>query len=68
MKKLWLLHSMLIRPCEARVQHIPRAQNIVADRLTKIVSPELMRFNLMEDPPPLVRELLMVDFNLSSLN
>ncbi|MBA0613945.1 hypothetical protein Godav_014299, partial [Gossypium davidsonii] len=61
---LRLLHSMLIRPWEVRVRHIPRAQNTVAEQLIKFVSPKLMRFNLMEDPPLSIRELLMVESNL----
>ncbi|XP_012481099.1 uncharacterized protein LOC105795995 [Gossypium raimondii] len=65
---LRLLHSMLIRPWEVCVRHIPRAQNTVAEQLIKFVSPKLMRFNLMEDPRLSIRELLMVESNLFGLN
>ncbi|KAK5825353.1 hypothetical protein PVK06_020177 [Gossypium arboreum] len=68
MTELRLLHSMFICPWEVRVRHIPQAQNIVVDQLTKFVSQELIRFNLMEDPPSSIRELLMVEFNLSGWN
>ncbi|MBA0626510.1 hypothetical protein Godav_004166, partial [Gossypium davidsonii] len=65
MMELKLLHSMLICLWKVRVRHIPRAQNTVADQLIEFVSQELIRFNLMEDPPSSIRELLMVESNLS---
>ncbi|MBA0762820.1 hypothetical protein Gotri_012384 [Gossypium trilobum] len=48
--ELRLIHNMLIRPWEVRVRHIPQAQNIVVDHLTKIIDPELLRFHLLEEP------------------
>ncbi|MBA0795705.1 hypothetical protein Gohar_006547 [Gossypium harknessii] len=48
--ELRLIHNMLIRPWEVRVRHIPQAQNIVVDHLTKIIDPELLHFHLLEEP------------------
>ncbi|MBA0570853.1 hypothetical protein Golob_004459 [Gossypium lobatum] len=59
---------MLIRSWEVHIKCIPHAQKTVADLLANIVDPELLRFHLLEEPLPLVRELLMVDSNMSALN
>ncbi|MBA0683859.1 hypothetical protein Goari_025486 [Gossypium aridum] len=62
------MHHMLIRSWEVCVRHIPRAQNTVADFLAKIVNSELLRIHLLEEHLPLVKELLMTDSNLFTLN
>ncbi|MBA0727809.1 hypothetical protein Golax_000763, partial [Gossypium laxum] len=59
---------LLIRFWEVHVRHIPRVQNIVVDHLTKIVDPELLCFHLLEETLVSVKELLMVNSNLSTLN
>ncbi|MBA0613627.1 hypothetical protein Godav_014022, partial [Gossypium davidsonii] len=61
--ELRLIHYMLIRSWEVRVRHILRAQNTMVDLLVKIEYPELLKFYLLEEPPPSVRELLLTNSN-----
>lgn len=61
MMELRLVHGMLIRPWVVRIRHIPRTKNAIVDCLTKIVSHDLMWLTVLEDPPQVVRGLLLVD-------
>lgn len=60
--------NVLIRSWEVRVRHVPQAQNIVADFLTKIEVLKLLRCHLLKKPPSAVRELLTANYNASLLN
>ncbi|MBA0711538.1 hypothetical protein Golax_010706, partial [Gossypium laxum] len=65
--ELRLIHYMLIQYWEVRVRHILRAQNTVIDLLVKIEYLELLKFYLLEEPPPSIRELLLTNSNVSAL-
>lgn len=65
MVELRLLHDLIVRPWVVHLQHIPRVQNMVVDALTRFVNPTMAHFNVMEEPPLSIRELLLKDVNLS---
>ncbi|MBA0765874.1 hypothetical protein Gotri_014988 [Gossypium trilobum] len=63
-----LLIEIILAGGAVNSRHILRAQNTVVDLLVKIEYPELLKFHLLEEPPPSVRELLLTNSNLSALN
>lgn len=65
--KIRLIYRLISRNWKVRIRYVPRTHNGVADYLSKTIASDSMRLKLMEEPPPLVRELLVEDYNGSML-
>ncbi|MBA0682342.1 hypothetical protein Goari_024069, partial [Gossypium aridum] len=61
--ELRLIYRLLNRNWKVHIRHIPRTHNKVADHLAKCTATSFMKQQLIEEPPHLVRDLILTDCN-----
>ncbi|KAH1048284.1 hypothetical protein J1N35_039068 [Gossypium stocksii] len=68
LKELQLIYQLVNQNWKVCIPHIPKTHNKIVDHLAKCIATGFMRLQLIEEPPPLARDLILIEYNDSMLS